>query len=287
MKNCDYCGKANEEGSLLCLGCGSPLPSPQAAGSQKAAETSSTASEAPGLNARRATTILAVVLGVQLIAGLLVMIIGIVAFKAQGHELGDTKQLRRPTRTMAEPIAALATVSGGLAMLFMSRSLIREQLSDASPTGAAWFIGSSKQIAQGVGIGVLTGVCYAVAAILWMAIFGPHRKPAAIPVLLLWLGVFTALVLAPLAEEPLFRGLLYGGYRRSFGPLSAAILTTVIFCIMHVGQMIQFPPVMVGTVGVALAALWFRLRSAAIGPAIAVHFGYNATVLALSAMSFR
>ncbi len=282
MKTCDNCGKANEDDSLLCLGCGTRLPA-----SQRGAETASPVSQRPRLNARLATMILAAVLGVQLITGLLVMVVGIVTFKAQGHDLADTKQFRRLTRTVAEPIVALATVSGGLAMLFMSRSLIREQLFDASPAGAAWIIGSPKRIVQGVGIGVFTGVCYAVAAIPWMGIFGPHRRAAATPVLLQSLMVFTALVLAPSAEEPLFRGLLYGGYRRSFGPLWAAVLTTVMFCILHVGQVVQFPPSIVATASMALAALWFRLRSAAIGPAIAVHFGHNATVLALLAISSR
>jgi membrane protease YdiL (CAAX protease family) len=127
----------------------------------------------------------------------------------------------------------------------------------------------------------------AVAAVLWIGFFGLHRKAAATSVLLQSLKVFGILAAAPLAEEPLFRGLLYGGYRRSFGPIWAAVLTTAMFCMLHSSQTFQFPPALVGIAGGALVMLWTRLRYAAIGPAIAVHFGYNAVALALSAVPFR
>jgi membrane protease YdiL (CAAX protease family) len=85
-----------------------------------------------------------------------------------------------------------------------------------------------------------------------------------------------AVLLAPPVEEILFRGVLYGGYRKSFGPGWAAILTTAIFVLMHLPNIMRFPPAIVGLTALAIAALYCRLRSKAIGPAIAVHVGYNA-----------
>src|SRR5207247_3722263 len=89
-------------------------------------------------------------------------------------------------------------------------------------------------------------------------------------------------------EELLFRGVLYGGYRRSFGPRGAALFTTFIFWLLHITESIHFLPAMLAIVMLALLALWFRLRSAAIGPAIAVHLGHTsmlALVVVLSAVA--
>jgi membrane protease YdiL (CAAX protease family) len=96
---------------------------------------------------------------------------------------------------------------------------------------------------------------------------------------LLW--IISVLLLAPPIEELLFRGILYGGYRRSFGPVWAGVLTTSVFVICHLPEMVYFLPSIVGITGFAIAALWLRLRAAAIGPAVAAHFGYNA-VLAIA-----
>ena len=93
----------------------------------------------------------------------------------------------------------------------------------------------------------------------------------------------TALLLAPPIEELLFRGVLYGGYRRSLGAPAAAALTTSIFVILHVSEIVYYPPAALGIASLALVALWFRLRSAAIGPAIAVHFGYNLVIALVAA----
>ena len=98
---------------------------------------------------------------------------------------------------------------------------------------------------------------------------------------ILWL--IMVLVFAPFIEELLFRGVMYGGYRSSLGPVRAAILSTLIFWILHITEMIYFWPSMLGIGGLAMVALFFRLRSAAIGPAVAVHLGYNG-LLAINGM---
>jgi CAAX protease family protein len=114
---------------------------------------------------------------------------------------------------------------------------------------------------------------------------GPIATMAVTPGLSQWLWVAGVLVFAPLAEEPLFRGVLYAGFRNSFGAVWAAIGTTFLFVILHITEMIYFWPSAIGITGLALAALWLRLRSAAIGPAVAVHCGYNAMIV-LGAFTF-
>jgi hypothetical protein len=99
------------------------------------------------------------------------------------------------------------------------------------------------------------------------------------------LWMLAVLAVAPFIEELLFRGVLYGGYRRSFGPAGAAVLSTFIFWLLHITESIHFLPAMLAIAVLALLALWFRLRSAAIGPAIAVHLGYNAMLALLVILS--
>jgi membrane protease YdiL (CAAX protease family) len=83
----------------------------------------------------------------------------------------------------------------------------------------------------------------------------------------------------------LFRGVMYGGYRRSFGPRRAAVLITLIFCAMHVTEVIHFPIALFGIGAMACAALWMRLRGGAIGPAVAVHLSYNSIIAFLQVVA--
>jgi len=76
---------------------------------------------------------------------------------------------------------------------------------------------------------------------------------------ILWLAI--VMLLAPLIEELLFRGVLYGGYRRSFGPTRAALLTTLIFWALHTTEFIRFPLAAFAIAAMAVAALWMRLRA--------------------------
>ena len=86
------------------------------------------------------------------------------------------------------------------------------------------------------------------------------------------------LFLTPLVEEMMYRGVLYGGYRKSFGPVWAAVTTTLIFVALHFSYYIHFPSNVICIIVLALVMLWCRLHWNAIGPAVAVHFGFNFTV---------
>ena len=269
MRKCDYCGRANEDGLASCRECGTTLlPAAEAAGCEPDRATSSPA--AFQLNARRVTKVLAIVLAASMLAASITTVVGAFIFTAQGHDLRTDSQARHFVRTIADPVGAVMTVAAGAAMLLASRSLPREALSDGSPLGAAWRIGPTKEIAQGLGFGILAGLA--------ISILSEHQARHHAYGLI---KIVAAVALAPLVEEMLFRGLLYGGYRRSFGPVWAAAVTTFLFCLPHATQMSQSGLAAIGIAGMALAALWLRLRSASVGPAVAVHVGYNAAIAAV------
>jgi membrane protease YdiL (CAAX protease family) len=98
-----------------------------------------------------------------------------------------------------------------------------------------------------------------------------HRNAGAAP----WIIVLVTIA-APIFEEFIFRGMLYGGFRRSLGPWKAALASALVFAVVH-------PPVAclpVFVMGFIAALAYARFRSL-VAP-IAVHMTYNAMVVAFA-----
>lgn len=240
------------------------------------------ATSASALNARKATVILLVFLiGQFCFAALGAAIFAIAG--AAGRGIPHSENTAEFNTAFLAPVVMLGFIGGGLAMIWLSWAIVRNALCDTSEVGAAWIIGNWKGITKGLGLGISIALVYLLAAIL----IHPHGNEESVGPLtrmsmtkglpqILW--IIMAFFLAPPLEEMLFRGVLYGGYRKSLGAARAAWLTTAIFALLHVTEVIYFPPALLAIVSMALLALRMRLRYAAIGPAIAVHFGYNAVI---------
>lgn len=123
-----------------------------------------------------------------------------------------------------------------------------------------------------------------------VAVFGPSRtwpqqlsqstldatqQPA-----LLALMMITGLVLTPMIEELLFRGVLYQALRRRMSPGSAALLSALVFALMH-GQLILLIPFTI--MGMILALIYER--SGSLWPTILVHACNNGIILLFAAGS--
>jgi len=96
--------------------------------------------------------------------------------------------------------------------------------------------------------------------------------PVADPALPVWLAAL-AIGVAPVFEEFIFRGLIFGGLRRSLGLPTAALASAAIFAIVH-------PPAAVVPVFVMgiCAALIYEWTGALVAPML-VHALYNAAVV--------
>jgi membrane protease YdiL (CAAX protease family) len=79
-----------------------------------------------------------------------------------------------------------------------------------------------------------------------------------------------AVFVAPIAEEILFRGWLFGGLRRRFRAGWAMILSGAVFGVVH-GSAVRF--VGLSVMGVILAALYERRRT--LVASMAAHFTIN------------
>lgn len=92
------------------------------------------------------------------------------------------------------------------------------------------------------------------------------------------LMVLSVVLLAPLAEEWLFRGVLFDGITRAAGPYAAWALTTVLFALYHLDPV---HVIAVSFTGGVLGAL--RLRSGSLLPSTVAHLVNNALATALAA----
>lgn len=138
-------------------------------------------------------------------------------------------------------------------------------------------------------LGLLIGVSMATLSILVSPLLSPTPTPESLGLLAvavskpgvtrtLWC-VF-ALAIAPVTEEVLFRGVLFAGLRERLSPLATASAVTVVFTAVHVTAYWRYWPALlfVFLLGLCLAAI--RLRYASLGPAVAMHFAFNAIAVA-------
>lgn len=288
MKRCNYCGKENEDTSKACCGCGTPLPVTPASPEEIRAQIPPVINPPQPLNGLRATLIFFLVFVSQVIGAAIVTAILIVVTRPSRADLQSLQNYRSVSEfnKSIEPAAVIsAGIFSALATLGASFLLVRRNLWDTSPTGAAWVLGAEKDLAKGFGFGLALGIgCSLVTLLLDSAMssskianpkFGPLTTMALTPGLPQFVWIVLAIALAPAPEELLFRGVMYGGYRHSLGPGKAAFVTTGVFVLMHITEWSHYLPAVIGITGLALLALHMRLRSAAIGPCVAVHVGYN------------
>jgi uncharacterized protein len=92
----------------------------------------------------------------------------------------------------------------------------------------------------------------------------------------LWTWILWLVVLAPLAEEMLFRGDLFGRLRRHLAPAATVGVSAAVFALCHAESGL-LQPVSVLPLGVALGAM--RLWSGSLWPCIALHAASNGAVV--------
>lgn len=244
----------------------------------------------PRLRAGRALLILLGFIVVQLLAGFGVVLVAMAGAAVSGSPLRTPGALEACAQRMLLPAVLVSLLGGGVAIVVLARLLLgRDEIADGSPAGAAWRVGAPRKIGLGLVLGLAIGLLYLLPSVVLGPLSdehetGPLARMAMTPGLTQGVWVLVALVLAPPVEELLFRGVLYGGFRTSLGPAWAAVLSTLIFWLLHITETIYFWPSMIAIALFAVAALWIRLHARAIGPAVAVHFGYNA-VLVMAALT--
>lgn len=285
MKACGYCGRENEDNAAFCAECGTAFEAEMPP--KQRIPTVPLTKRLRELNAWSATAILLTFFAVEVIFAILVAIVAFLSLHAQGSYSPGHFGSAMHAAIDLPIMAVLILVCRGVATILVARVLVRSSLSDTSANGAAWVRGRWLNIMQGLVIGlVIAAWIYIMNKVLGVRVQHRHDSPfwqmVATPGLPQLLCGVIVMLLAPFTEEILFRGVLYAGYRKSFGAFWAAALTTGLFCLLHLPEVFHYATNLIGFLAASLAALAARLWSGAIGPAIGVHVGYNTMIFALA-----
>lgn len=166
--------------------------------------------------------------------------------------------------------------------LLLARWLLRSRPADLGLRRPEW-----ADLRYGLIFG--TGLFFASIAIGLVQAAAVGKEPQAIAQALLGhrglralvLDLIAVAVLTPIAEELLFRGVLFGGLRQRLPFIGAAVIATVLFMLVHEPQ--AWPGVFVLGFGLALA--YERTRT--LWAPIATHATVNGLPLLLIALSGR
>ncbi len=181
-----------------------------------------------------------------------------------------TAVLMRATRSTGAALMIAFSVAGALTYALM-RAVYARAKTEGVPRLLGTANGPMLPAAAGLAAAALAAVyLFAIhqTGLLEKALRGNYEVGA-----LGWWALPLALIAAPLFEEFIFRGLIYGGLRRSFGVLPAALVSAGLFAILH--PPISAAPVFV--LGIATALVYERSRGL-LAPMI-THAVYNGGVI--------
>jgi membrane protease YdiL (CAAX protease family) len=174
-------------------------------------------------------------------------------------------------RELATPLAF--AIAGALTLAIWSAALAARGLSLLGIFG--FDAEEAKAKGRGTLAGLLVGAALGFGAIAWLPFAvdlglapAETEAPRAQLVAFAWLAV----VMAPLVEEPLFRGILLRALGRSTTPLVAAIWSSALFAVLH--PVSGWLPVF----ALGLAAAILRQRTNWLPACIVAHAAYNAVV---------
>jgi hypothetical protein len=89
------------------------------------------------------------------------------------------------------------------------------------------------------------------------------------------MGAFLAAVTAPVVEEVVYRGVVYGGLRKAANAPLAIAVTSILFCLVHVAQYQDNPAVVLVIFILSLMLTLVRAYTGRLLPCIIIHTVFN------------
>lgn len=240
-------------------------------------------SEPPGqdsINAKRSIIIFFLYYIVQFLTGLMAGVLISVSFIFITGHRPDEQQFESFVRSLDPYILIASSVLSAAFLFFFSVNYARGLVRNRSVYGFALHKGTIFQIVTGFAAGLFVAVLYAVIITTFFppdpeTKFGPITEMALSEGFSKYAWLILALVFAPPVEEFLFRGVLFAGFTKSFGVFISAILTTLIFLLIHISEYLYYPPALTGIFALGILTVFLRIKTRALGPPIASHLGYN------------
>ena len=148
-------------------------------------------------------------------------------------------------------------IAGIIALIVLPFLLLKKQMLHLSSRDLK---GSQLFFCCGIGLGLALIFKISIVA---SVLSGAPISEASISNDFLWMA--TTMVLLPVVEELLFRGILFGSFSRSFSYRKAIVLSTVPFLIGH--HMISWPLVL----GIGILLAWIYWRTDNLAVAMVIH----------------
>ena len=237
--------------------------------------------ESRPFRARRALLVFAAYFGAQFAGGVFTGIaVAIWYAVAVGLRTpGATAQAMRPATMLG---AIVGMVVGGIVAYLLVRRMVGPGDDGHALAPFGWQRSTRRAVLAALSIGLAIGVLYLFAAAAFPtpkgASPGLMAKSIAGGGWTLYAWAFLAVVVAPPVEEFVFRGVVWTGLARSWGPWAAGIAATALFVAMHVAEAWSSVPALVAIGAMGVAALAMRIASGSLVPAIALHTAYNVVV---------
>ena len=186
-------------------------------------------------------------------------------------------------RSIGPATAAIALVVTGVArlaaigLLWLIARKMEDDLGPIGLTAATVFPGFRRGVIWCLAFGGLVALCFGGLYLAGGNPFGLFKVPVPqIPLAVFWYFVVGG-VLAPVAEEIYFRGMVYGFLRR-WGPVAATVGSTLLFVAAHSNlQLIPLPQL----VGGLLFAVAYEVEENLMVP-IVIHSAGNLALFSLS-----
>jgi membrane protease YdiL (CAAX protease family) len=224
------------------------------------------------LRARRALWILAVFFLMQIVVGLFVGFFVAIQSTTYGGA-------RTAASVSVVPAAIAGLILGGLLAFRMSKRTFPHSPHELYQT-IGWSRASRFQILSSALVGLaLSGLYLFVAFQMFPPkaqqswnVFGDAIVAGG------WLRhgwALLALVLAPLVEEFLFRGVVFAGLARSWPVSVAGLVTTILFVLGHGVSLQPYWPSILAITSLAVVALGARIVTKSLAPCISMHAAYN------------
>lgn len=230
------------------------------------------------MNAKRSLLLFAAYVGTQLGTGIAIGIVVALAYGTR-HDRGAAEALNAAMLVGA----AIGLTSAGGCVFMLVRRMLRGEPEGLRVLG--WQPTTPRRQAIAAVSGIVLGLLYATVLARFFPLapevkMGPIAQAVSEGGWKLYLWVVLALFVAPPVEEFVFRGALWTGLRRSWGPVPGAIVVTALFVVMHMLESGRYPPALVAIGTLGLACIVARALTGSLVASIALHMGYNAVIVA-------
>lgn len=241
----------------------------------------------PQFGALKALAAFFLLLFAQLTAGIFVMLVAMISGALRGIDVTNNAIV---TRLMNDAMPALLFASGAFstaAVLAIARAWAWPAVLDRSESGIGLNRAHPRAIALWAIAGAVLSAIY-MSSVQWLVPpdpstpAGPLAQAAASGGMNRVMWIVLALLFAPLVEEFFFRGVLLKGFTNSWGLWPGAIVTTILFVLLHLMETIHYWPATVAVTTMAIAVLLARRISGSLIPPMAMHFSYNLTIVLFS-----